>query len=153
MVDKDKQPARTSVLEAMMILKKAWGEVTEQTIRNYFRKLGISLEAQEGAMDDHDDPFKGMVDDGEDDSAADELEFDLNQLLEARPDLAPENLDEDGLVDIAREVATNESRPLLTITLHNLLKPLKMAAVTRIRFPTNPHHHHYEMKLTRQLKS
>ena len=112
MVDKDKQPARTSVLEAMMILKKTWGEVTEQTIRNYFRKLGISLEAQEGAMDDHDDPFKGMVDDGEDDSAADELEFDLNQLLEARPDLAPENLDEDGLVDIAREVATNESRPL-----------------------------------------
>ena len=44
-------------------------------------------------MDDHDDPFKGMVDDGEDDSAVDELEFDLNQLREARSNLAPENLD------------------------------------------------------------
>ena len=77
-VDKDKQLARTSILETMMMLKKALGEVTEQTIRNCFRKSGISLEAQEGAMDDHDDPFKGMVDDGEDDSAVDKLEFDLN---------------------------------------------------------------------------
>ena len=50
----------------MMTLKKAWGEVTEQTIRKCFRKLGISLEAQEGAMGDHNDPFKGMLDDGKD---------------------------------------------------------------------------------------
>ena len=147
---------RTSILEAMMMLKKNWGEVTEQTIRKCFLKLGISLEAQEGTMDDHDDPFKGMVDDGEDESAGDKLEYDLNRLREARPDLAPENLD--GLVDFDREVATNESRPLsvgeiLTNTFHYLLKPLKMAAVTRMRIPTNPNHHHHEMKLTRQLKS
>ena len=76
--------------------------MTDQTIRNCFWKSGISLEAQEGSMDDHDDPFKGMVDDGEDDSAADELGFDLNQLPEARPDLAPENLDADGLLDFDR---------------------------------------------------
>ena len=95
-VDKDKQLARTSILETIIMLKKAWGEVTEKTIRNCFRKSGISLEAQEGAMNDHDDPFKGMVDDGEEDSARDELEFDLNQIRKARPDLAPENLDADG---------------------------------------------------------
>ena len=80
----------------MMMLKKAWGEVTEQTIRNCFRKSGISLEAQEGAADNHDDPFKAMVDDGEDDSAVDKLKFYLNQLRKARPHLAPENLDADG---------------------------------------------------------
>ena len=62
----------------MMMFKKAWGEVTEQTIGNCFQKSGILLEGQEGAMDDNDDPFKWMVDDGEDDSAVDELEFDLN---------------------------------------------------------------------------
>ena len=62
-------------------------------------------------MDDHDDPFKEMVDDGEDGSAVDELKFDLNQLKEARPDLASENADADELVDFDREVATNESRP------------------------------------------
>ena len=31
-VGKDKQLARTSILKAMMMLKKAWGEATEQTI-------------------------------------------------------------------------------------------------------------------------
>ena len=93
----------------MIMLNEAWGEVTEQTIRICFRKSGISLEAQEGAMDDHDDPFKGMVDDGEDDSALDE--FDLNQLRVARPNIAPENLDANGLLYFDREVATNESRP------------------------------------------
>ena len=76
--------------------------VTDQTIRNCFRKSKISLEVQEDAMDDHDDPFKGMVDDGEDDSPVDKLEFDLNQLREARPGLAPESLDADGLVDFDR---------------------------------------------------
>ena len=40
-----------------------------------------------------------MVDNGEDGSAVDELEFHLNQLCKARPDLAPENLDPDGLTD------------------------------------------------------
>ena len=53
----------------MMMLKKAYSEVTEQTIRNCFRKSGISLVAQEAAMNDHGLLFKGMVNDGEDDSA------------------------------------------------------------------------------------
>ena len=58
-------------IEAMMMLKKAWGEVTEQTNRNCFWKSGISLEAPESALDDHDYPFRRIMDDGEDDSAAD----------------------------------------------------------------------------------
>ena len=53
-----------------------------------------------------------MADDDKDDSAVDDLEFDLNELRKARPDIAPENLDADGLVDFDREVATNISRPL-----------------------------------------
>ena len=128
-VDKDKQLARTSILEAIIMLKKAWGEVTEKTIRNCFRKSGISLEAQEGAMNDHDDPFKGMVDDGEEDSARDELEFDLNQIRKARPDLAPENLDADGLVDFDRDVATNESRPLSVDEIVNEYLPQPVETV------------------------
>ena len=50
-----------------------------------------------------------MVDDDEEDTAVDVSEFDLNQLHEGGPDLAPENLDTYGLVDFDREVATNES--------------------------------------------
>ena len=109
-------------------------------------------------MDDHDDPFNGMVDDGDDDSAADKLECDLNQLCKARPDLAPENLRCRWARCFDREVATNKSLPLpvdgiVTKTFHNLLKLLKMAAVTRMRFLTNPYHYHHKIKLTRQLKS
>ena len=62
-------------------------------------------------MGDHDEPFKGMVDDGEDDSAADELEFDLNKFCKVRADLSPEKLDADGLVDFDRgsdqQISTN----------------------------------------------
>ena len=70
------------------------------------------------------DPFKGMVDDGEDDNAVVELEFDLNQLREARPDLAPENLDADGLcVYFDGELATNESRSLSVDEIVNQYLP------------------------------
>ena len=77
----------------MMMLKTAWDEVTEKTILNCFRKSGISVEAQTVALNDYDDPFKEIMDDGEDDSAVEELEFDLNQLRQTRQDLAPESLD------------------------------------------------------------
>ena len=87
------------------------------------------MEAKEGAMDDHDDPFKGMVYDGEDDKAVDELEFDLSQLCEVRPDLAPENLDADGLVDFDREVATNESWPLSVDEIVNEYLPQPVQTV------------------------
>ena len=77
----------------MMMLKTAWDEVTEKTILNCFRKSGISVKAQTVALNDYDDPFKEIMDDGEDDSAVEELEFDLNQLRKTRQDLAPESLD------------------------------------------------------------
>ena len=71
--------------------------------------------------------LKGSVNDGEDNSAVDELEFDLNQLREARSDLAPENLDAYGLVDFDKEVATNESRLLSVDEIVNkyLLQPVE----------------------------
>ena len=67
------------------------------------------------------------MNDGEDNSAVDELEFDLNQLREARSDLAPENLDANGLVDFDKEVATNESWLLSVDEIVNkyLLQPVE----------------------------
>ena len=47
-----------------------------------------------------DDPFEEMLHDSGHGSAADKLFCDLIQLCEARPHLAPENLDADGLVDL-----------------------------------------------------
>ena len=80
-------------------------------------------------MDDHDDPFKGMVDDGGDDSAVDELEFDLNQLHEARADLSPENVDVDGLVDFDRKLGTNKSWPLSVDEIVNKYLPQPVETV------------------------
>ena len=82
--------------------------MTEKTILNCFQKSEISVEAQTGAMNDHHDPFKEIMDDGKDDSAVEVLEFDLNQLFETRPDLALKNLDADGVVDFDRDVAINK---------------------------------------------
>ena len=79
----------------MIIVKTAWDELTEKTILNCLQKSGISVEAQASAINDHDNPFEEIMDDDEDDSAVEELEFDLNHFCEARPDLAPENLDPD----------------------------------------------------------
>ena len=64
-----------------------WGDWANNSklfpkVRNFIGSSGI---------EDHDEPFKGMVDEGEDDSAVDELEFDLYQLREATPSLAFEN--------------------------------------------------------------
>ena len=58
----------------------------------------------------------GIVDDGEDDSAVGEVEFDLNQLREARPDLGPENLDTDGVVDFDRG---SDQRILIIVCCRN----------------------------------
>ena len=81
------------------------------------------------AMDDHDDPFKEMVDESEDDSTVDELEFDPNQLREARPDLGPENLYADGLTDFDREATTNKSRPLFVDEIVNEYTPQPVETV------------------------
>ena len=94
-------------------------------------------------MDDHDDPIKGMMDAGKDDSSVDELEFDLNQLRESRPDLAPENLDADGLVDFDKEVATNESRPLSVDQIVNeylpkLVKTIEDGSSDQDEVPNKP---------------
>ena len=70
------------------------------------------MEAETGAVNDNDDPFKEIMDNDMNDSAVEELEFDLNQLRNTRPDLASKNLDADGIVDSDRDVATKESRSL-----------------------------------------
>ena len=99
-------------------------------------------------MDDLDDPFKGMVDDedGEDDNALEELEFDLNQLRETRPDVAPENLDAGRLVDFVREVVTNGPKPLSVVSVNDIVNEYLLQLVETVKdissdedeFPNEP---------------
>ena len=90
-METDKEPCRISVLEAMVMLRKSWDDVSEQTIVNCFRKAGISEKSQEHVVDEDDDPFRSLCTDV-DDSIAD-LEFNLDQLRQINPELAPDELD------------------------------------------------------------
>ena len=56
-----------------MMLKKAWGEVTEQTIRNCFQKSGIHWKLGKVLWMTMMTHTKGYLGDGEDNSAVDEL--------------------------------------------------------------------------------
>ena len=89
----------------------------------------FSLEAQERSMDDHDDPLKGMGDNDQDDSAVDKSKFYLNQLHKARPDLASDKLDAEGLVGFDEEVETNKSRPLSVEEIVNEYLPQPVETV------------------------
>ena len=61
---------KTSILDAMQLLAFAWSEVSEATIKNYFRKVEISEKSAEEAINDQDQTFKDL--------AAEELEETAN---------------------------------------------------------------------------
>lgn len=109
-VEKNRELASTSILEAMVMLRKSWDDVSEQTIVNCFRKAGISRELQESAVDESDDPFRSLSTDVDD--SIGELEFDLDQLRQINHELAPDDLDAAGLIGFDTDVATNSSQPL-----------------------------------------
>ena len=48
------------MLAVMNMLSTAWKKVSETTIKNCFRRAGISQQSQETAENDNDDPFKGL---------------------------------------------------------------------------------------------
>ena len=66
------------------------------------------MQSQESAMGGSDDTFKGIA---KGDHAIGELEFDLNQLHEVNPGLAPDALHSDGLINIGADLATNNAQP------------------------------------------
>ena len=57
----NKCPYPTSILDAMAILNEARGRVSEETIRNFFRKAGIGNQAQQSALNDNNKPFKILL--------------------------------------------------------------------------------------------
>ena len=52
---------KTSILDAMQLLQFAWSKVSEATIKNCFRKVGISGKLAEEAINEQDDPFKDLA--------------------------------------------------------------------------------------------
>ena len=90
-----KSPYPTSILDAMAILTEAWGRVSEETIRNCFRKAGIGNQAQQSALNDDDDPFKILLED-------------ISALRERSPELVPDEVSAEDVVDTDSGVLTSD---------------------------------------------
>ena len=86
----------------IQLLTSAWSEVSEVTIKNCFKKFGMSGNSAE-AISDRDDPFKDL--------AAEELEETINEFRERLPDEVPEKLNAVVLLDIDAELSTNGDKP------------------------------------------
>ena len=86
----------------MQLLQSAWSEVSELTIKNCFRKSGISEKSAEQAINEEDDPFKDITAD---------LEETITELREQLPEEAPEELNATDLLDVDAELSTNGEKP------------------------------------------
>ena len=98
-LDKTKTLPKISILEAMKILVYSWGAMSAQTIFNYFRKTGFTPQAQNSAIKDAVDPiFKPKES--------------LMQLHGIDPDMVPEGVTPESLIDVDNEVIT--TAPIIT---------------------------------------
>ena len=61
-IDNNKPMPTITVLDAMVLLTKAWSMVSKETIQNCFRKGGIGNKEQLSAISDEKDPFKILED-------------------------------------------------------------------------------------------
>ena len=108
-IDAGRTIPKINILEAMRISVKSWDAVSSNTVKNCFRKAGISKETQVAGIIDEDNPFKL-------------LEEHFNE-LQSRA-LVDGDLTVDDYVNIDFEVCTSETsiitdREILDSTLNN----------------------------------
>ena len=96
---RDQAYPKISILQAMKILAASWEAVTRETIVNCFKKAGINTVAQHAAITDSDDPFK-------------DLQESLDALKAADPDMVPEDISAESMVDIDNDVIA--TAPVIT---------------------------------------
>ena len=97
-LNKMKMLQKISILQAMKILVSSWEAVSAQTIVNCFRKTDITLEAQNAAITDADDPFSN-------------LKESLQQLHDIDPDMVPEGVTPESLNHVNEVITT---APMIT---------------------------------------
>ena len=98
-LDKGQAYPKISILQAMKILTASWEAVTRETIVNCFKKADINTEAQHAAITDSDDPFK-------------DLQKSLDALKAADPDMVPEDISAESIVDVDNDVIA--TAPVIT---------------------------------------
>ena len=84
---------KINIFEAMRMLVRSWDAASANTVKNCFRKAGISVEKQVASINDEDDPFKL-------------LEENVNELKSR--DLVDGDFTVDYYINIDFEVCTSE---------------------------------------------
>ena len=79
----------------MTILAGAWNRVSAETVRNCFRKAGIGSEAQQSAIHDDDNPFRMLTEE-------------MESLRENYPELVPECVTSDAVIDTDQNLLTSD---------------------------------------------
>ena len=95
-VDNGQPLPKISILSAMNMLTAAWDKVSEITVQNCFKRVGISKESQECAMNDSDDPFK-------------ELDEELDNLRERAQNHAPPEVTTETVIECDDELLTADT--------------------------------------------
>ena len=93
----------------MYMLRKAWDAISNQTFTYIFRKSGISEDAEE-AMNDEEDPFKGLEDDDVEEDLVETLGADLSILKERFADQIDADISLDEYVDFDIEVSATHGK-------------------------------------------
>ena len=106
-LEKKKLIPKFSILSLICMLKKAWDGISNQTFTNCFRKSGISEKDAEKAMNDEEDPFKGLEDDNVEEDPVQTLGADLSILKERFADQIDADISLDEYVDFDIEVSTS----------------------------------------------
>ena len=94
----------------MYMLEKAWDAISNQTFTNCFRKSGISEKDAEKAMNDEEDPFKGLEDDDVEEDPVQTLGADLSIKKERFADQIDADISLDEYVDFDIEVSTSHGK-------------------------------------------
>ena len=93
-VNEGKTTPKINILQAMPMLVKSWNAISINTVKNCFRKAGISQETQVASINEEDDPLKL-------------LQQNVDELKSRH--LVDENLTADDYVDIDFQVTTSET--------------------------------------------
>ena len=121
-MDKKELIPTFSIFSAMYMLKKAWYAISNQTLINCFRKSAISEEDAEKAMNDEEDPFKGLEDDNVEGDPVQALGADLSILKERFADQIDADISLDEYVNFGIEVNTSHGKQTKTEIIAEIIR-------------------------------
>ena len=109
-LDEEASIPKFSILAAMFMLRKAWGDVANQTFTNCFWKSGISQKDAEKAINEDDDPFKNLASSEVEEDPIPTLDGELLYIKQKFPEHIDPTISTEDFIDFDIEVSTSNGR-------------------------------------------